>query len=293
MITFTIPFYSNTGYLRRVLDSVRAQTVRDFQCLVVDDCGPEPEAAELVRSYGDERISYRRNSQNRGLAGNWNVCLDAAQTDLVQIVHADDELCPNYAERMLAASRQWPEATAFFCRAQIINAQSQPVFSLPDYVKKYLAPAADVPFVLAGDEGLRSLLEGWFIFCPTLCFRRSQLGERRFDPRWRFVIDLAFVSRLLLEGGQLVGLPDIAYRYRRHSGSQTTELSANLVRFEEERDLYQQLHGQTQEQGWRRAAEAARRRKLVKRYLAYCIAQDAVHGRFLASAAKFKLLRQL
>jgi glycosyltransferase involved in cell wall biosynthesis len=293
MITFTIPFYSNTGYLRRVLDSVRAQTVRDFQCLVVDDCGPEPEAAELVRSYGDERISYRRNSQNRGLAGNWNVCLDAAQTDLVQIVHADDELCPNYAERMLAASRQWPEATAFFCRAQIINAQSQPVFSLPDYVKKYLAPAADVDFVLAGDEGLRSLLEGWFIFGPTLCFRRSQLGERRFDPRWRFVIDLAFVSRLLLEGGQLVGLPDIAYRYRRHSGSQTTELSANLVRFEEERDLYQQLHGQTQEQGWRRAAEAARRRKLVKRYLAYCIAQDAVHGRFLASAAKFKLLRQL
>lgn len=293
MITFTIPFYANTDYLRRVLDSVRAQTVRDFQCLVVDDCGPEPEAAELVRSYGDERISYRRNRQNLGLAGNWNVCLDAAQTDLVQIVHADDELCPHYAERMLAASREWPAATAFFCRAQIINAHSQPVFSLPDYVKKYLAPAADVPFVLSGDEGLRSLLEGWFIFCPTLCFRRSQLGERRFDPRWRFVIDLAFVSRLLLEGAQLVGLPDIAYRYRRHSGSKTTELSANLVRFEEERDLYQQLHAQTQEQGWRRAAAAARRRKLVKRYLAYCIAQDAVHGRFLAAAAKLQLLRQL
>src|SRR5262249_13913005 len=95
-ITLAIPFYSGLAFLRRALDSVVRQTLADWQVVVSDDASPDAEARELVASYRDGRMRYCRNPVNLGMAGNWNRCLDLAETDLVTLLHADDELLDNY-----------------------------------------------------------------------------------------------------------------------------------------------------------------------------------------------------
>lgn len=55
------------------------------------------------------------------------------------------------------------------------------------------------------------------------------------------VPDLDLVTRLLLEGEHLIGLPQRGYRYRRHGESATVQYTASLLRFDEEVRIYDQL----------------------------------------------------
>jgi glycosyltransferase involved in cell wall biosynthesis len=194
-ITFCIPFYKGLGYLKEALQSVLNQTTPLWRCIVVDDAGPETGAEDLVRSLADPRFSYVRNSQNLGLAGNWNRCLELAETPLVSIFHADDRLGPSYAKIMLKLAKQYPQALAYFCRTRIISATGQEVFSFADHFKKVLMPTRNQVICLQGENGLAAIMRGNFIFCPTLCFRREQLQKDPFDKRWRMVLDLDWIAR--------------------------------------------------------------------------------------------------
>src|SRR5688572_1907046 len=137
LLTIAVPFYKGHAYLRAAVQSVLRQSSPDWRLVVCDD-GPEPGTRELVESFAEPRIRYLKNDRNLGMAGNWNRCLEVADTDLVNLLHNDDELLPNYVETMLAAGRQFPDAAAFFCKARVIDAAGRPTFSFVDYVKRFL-----------------------------------------------------------------------------------------------------------------------------------------------------------
>src|SRR5215210_3080625 len=143
-LTVAIPFYKGHGYLRLAIESVLRQTSPDWRLVVCDD-GPDPGTRELVESCRDPRVRYLRNERNLGMAGNWNRCLEVADTDLVNLLHNDDELLPNYVEVMQQAGREYPAAAAFFCRAKVVDAAGRPSFSVVDSVKRFLQPRAEGP----------------------------------------------------------------------------------------------------------------------------------------------------
>src|SRR4051812_5127228 len=235
-ITFAIPYYSNADYLLEAVASVRAQTIDDWELLVVDDAGPEP-AGERVDALGDQRVRYIRNTSNLGLAGNWNECIRLAGAPLVTLLHADDRLRPDYAVAMLAAARQAPEVAAVFTDATIIGADGARARSLPDLVKRFARRPRHNHDVF-GDEGLAGILANNYVMCPTLCYRKEIIGAAPFDSRWKFVLDLDHASRLLLDGHRLRGVRMVLYEYRRHGKNQTTALTADASRFAEELELY-------------------------------------------------------
>jgi glycosyltransferase involved in cell wall biosynthesis len=292
-LTFAIPFYQGRALLQRAIASVLHQKDPSWQLLVCDDCGPEPGTAELVRSYADPRIRYHRNERNLGMAGNWNRCLDLAATDLVNLLHADDELLDNYAGLMLGAAQQYPHAAAFFCRARIIDEHSRPCFSFPDFVKRFLLPRSGGTLRLRGRRAVEALLRGDFIMCPTVCYRKSVLRSRRFSFAWKQVQDLEFFIRLLLDGDLLVGLPEVAYAYRRHPGNATSAHTHSLLRFEEESRLYDELRQAAACRGWPRAARLAARKGIIRLNLLYCVAADLLRLQGSQAWRKLSFLRRL
>jgi glycosyltransferase involved in cell wall biosynthesis len=288
-LTFAIPFYRDVEYLARALASVQAQTAGDWEALVADDAGPSPGAAAVVEALGDARFRYVRNERNLGLAGNWNHCLALASTDLVTLLHADDELRPGYAAAVLAAHERHPGAAAVFCATEIIGADSERAFSFPDAVKQAARRHGHQDHVVVGDAGLASILRVNHIFCPTLCYRRSVVGAAPFSSEWRMVLDLALVSRLLLDGHRLVGIPDVEYAYRRHGASETVKLTTNADRFREEIAVYDRIAAEAAARGWRRAETAARRKRIVRLHLVDRALGDATRGRFGAAKDKLRL----
>ncbi len=222
-LSLTIPYYQGEHFLTQAIESVLRQRNPNWTLLVSDDSPGEQGVGDLVARYRDSRIRYRKNAATLGLAGNWNACLNESAGDLVTILHADDELLEDYCDVMLRAARDHPDAVCYFCDAVIINERGRRIFSLPDMVKHFIRPSASGPLVLSGPRGIAALLHGDFIMCPTVCYRRDRLRDRRFDERWRFVLDLDFFTRLLAGGEKLVGIPTAAYAYRRHAGSATAQ----------------------------------------------------------------------
>ena len=291
-ITIAIPFYRGHGYLRAAIGSVLRQKNPNWRLIVCDD-GPEPGTREVVASFGDARLRYERNERNLGMAGNWNRCLDLADTDLVNLLHNDDELVPNYVDEMLKAAEQDPEAAAFFCRAKVIDSKGQETFSAIDFVKRFFRPKTRGPLVLHGPPAIEALARGNFIMCPTVCYRKSRLEQNRFSPDWRFVLDLEFFTRLLRQGKALVGMPQIAFAYRRHGENATEEYTRTLLRFEEESKLLDELAAWAAANQHMTLERTAKRKRVIKAHLVFRILQDLSRLQLRRASAKWRYLRSL
>jgi glycosyltransferase involved in cell wall biosynthesis len=288
-ITFAIPFYRDTNLLRVAVESVLAQKSSQWQLLVCDDSGIDLPVEEMLESYRDPRISYLKNPGNLGMVETWNRCLDRADSDLVNLLHADDALLPNYAELMLSLAVSHREATAFFCETKIVSYDGSPKFSMADTVKGFLVPSSDDgELVLHGEEAVANLMAGYFIMTPTLCYRKSQLGERRFDPAFKQVQDLVFIIDLLMDGHTLVGSRERGYAYRRHEGSATSRQSQSMLRFDEEVLAFDRIADRARALGWERAARVSTRKRIIKLHLLYRTLRELTH---LRPAAALESLR--
>lgn len=292
VLTVAIPFYKGHDYLRSAIASVVRQTSPDWRLLVVDD-GPEAGTRELVATFADSRIRYEKNAHNLGMAGNWNRCLELADTDLVNLLHNDDELLPDYVATMLAADREHPDAAAFFCRARVIDAQGQPVFSFVDWVKRFLRPKSQGPIVLQGESGVGALMRGNFIMCPTVCYRKSRLPPGGFREEWRMVLDLDNYVRLLLAGKTIVGVPAEAFAYRRHAENATTAYTESLLRFDEESRLHDAVAVLARQRGWAGVARVAAAKRVIKLHLLFRIAEDLLRMRLRSAGRKTRFLAGL
>lgn len=287
-ISFAIPYYRGIDYLREAIDSVIAQRYDDWELVVVDDCGPEP-ADVLVTSYADPRITYVRNEANLGLGGNWNECIRQTRAPLVNVLHCDDRLLPEYAVSVVAAADSHPEVAAVFADAFNIDAHGARTLTLADRVKNRL-PRPTGDHLVRGDADLAGLLFGNYIICPSLCLRRSLVGLAPFRTDLRFVPDWEFTTRLLLEGQSLYGVRTPLIEYRRHGETETSYLTSDSSRFGEEIQLLRQRAVQCADLDLKSSARVAGRRTIVRGHILARALIDAARGRWKPARDKARLL---
>jgi glycosyltransferase involved in cell wall biosynthesis len=286
-----IPFYRGLAYLSRAVASVTGQTAPEWRLLICDD-SPGGEARSVI-DRSDDRVRYIHNGCTLGMARNWNRCLDLAETDLVTLLHADDELLPDYVQVFRTAATRYSSCAAMFCGARVVGPAGEPVFSFADWMKRALTPARGATRRLRGPRAVARLLRVNSIMCPTVCYRRSVVRERRFDERWRCALDLAFFSRLLADGDELIGLPAVAYAYRRHTENATAGYTESLLKFTEEAALYDELAAEAKARGWPEVVRVGRAKLMVRLHLLYRIARDVGRGRFAPAWAKARFLAHL
>jgi GT2 family glycosyltransferase len=291
VFTVAVPYYSGIAYLRAALESALRQTCTQWHLLLLDDSGDGGACAELAESYSDTRITYVRNAVRLGMAGNFNEGLDRAGTDLVSILHADDELTPEYVADMLALAERHADAALLFCDAVTIDAQGKAVPSFRERWKRFIRPRGP-EIVLEGERAFELLATGNFIMAPTVCFRRSAIGPLRFSPGQGMVVDLDLWIRVLLAGKRMVGIEKRDYRYRRHASSHTALLSGQLERYRHERAMYCTMAAHAHARDWHRAERIARRANVVKLSLAFDVATDLAAGRLSDALRKASLLKE-
>jgi len=297
-ITLAVPYHSGFELLLVTLRSIASQRHGETRALLCDDSPgglTEQQLAAMHALFPAGRpLSVLRNPVNLGMARAWNRCLDEAESDLVTLVHGDDELDPEYARAMVELAERRPDATAMFSGARIIGQSGQSTLSFPDLYKELLIPAHDRELLVQGDRGLSSLLRGNYIFCPSVCYRKSRLGDVRFDPRFRMVLDFDLTTRLLLDGHSLVGVPKRRlYRYRRHEQNATQHLTKELTRFREESDLYLAIAQRCRELGYGRSERKAQQRRIIALNLLFCMVRDAGQREWRDLAQKSALFREL
>lgn len=89
-ISVIVPVYKVENYLRRCIDSILAQTYRDFELILVDDGSPDS-CGMICDEYAadDNRVSVI-HKENGGLSDARNAGLDVASGEYVLFVDSDD-----------------------------------------------------------------------------------------------------------------------------------------------------------------------------------------------------------
>ena len=296
-----IPYFSQAEYLREAVLSVVTQTEADWHLAVLDDSTLPTETAqaqqvckEIQQQHPDLKIQYIRNSQNLGMARNWNQALQLGSVfERTTILHSDDRLLPHYVKSMKEASLHAPDVSVFFCKTQIIDQNGNLKFSFPDRYKDTLLPQGNF-WTLEGASGIEKLIRGNFIFCPTLCFVNRKTQSIRFNESKKMVPDFELILELLLSGHQLGALYSIPlYEYRRHSQNTTQHLTQNLVRFHEERDLYLDLAEKLKQRGDSAASRRAGQMRIIKLNLIFLCAQALIRGNWVTLKRFLGFLREL
>lgn len=96
-----VPTYETTElYLRRMIDSVLAQSYGNFE-LILADASSSDCVEKVVLTYADERIKYKRLKQNGGISTNTNQALMYATGDYAALLDHDDVLTPDALYEML------------------------------------------------------------------------------------------------------------------------------------------------------------------------------------------------
>jgi glycosyltransferase involved in cell wall biosynthesis len=111
-VSVVIPLYNRANHIRRTVDSVLAQTYRNFELIVVDD-GSTDGGGDIVRQYADPRIrlvtqpnSGECAARNRGVA--------EANANWVAFLDSDDEWMPRFLERVFGFATTHSSLAAVF-----------------------------------------------------------------------------------------------------------------------------------------------------------------------------------
>ncbi len=113
-VSIPIPTYNRADPLPFIMESILAQSVEDFELIIVDD-GSTDETANVMARFDDHRIRYLRFDTNTGhLSKVRNIGLRAARGKFITMGDSDDLWRPTYLETQLRLLRQRPEVGFFF-----------------------------------------------------------------------------------------------------------------------------------------------------------------------------------
>lgn len=124
-ISVVVTCYNCRDYIAEAIRSVARQTLRDFECVVVDDASTDDSAAVIQRTLDelhDRRFTLVRLPKNVGQTGATRAGLGKTQAPFVCFLDSDDLWNEDFLERHLAAHLNETYSVGFTaCNARLID----------------------------------------------------------------------------------------------------------------------------------------------------------------------------
>lgn len=205
-VSLVVPcFNERPEIVQAALDSVHAQTLADFECIVVDE-STDPVRAEACRRLceRDPRFVYVHPSERIGLARSLNLGIAQARGEFVARFDSDDICLPQRLADQVAYLQGWPQVGLVGGALEIMD-EAGATLAYRHYPED---PAA----IARGMQMTTTVAH------PTVMFRR-ELTEQHggYDPDFRFSEDLDLWLRWLNAGVVFGNLPQVLVRYRQQN----------------------------------------------------------------------------
>jgi glycosyltransferase involved in cell wall biosynthesis len=111
LASVVVPVYNEASLLPECIDSIRAQTYQNWECIIVNNCSTDA-SDEIARRFAsmDSRIRLHENKQFLRAVPNYNGGLRqvSVASKYVKIVFADDWIFPECLERMIEVAEEHP-----------------------------------------------------------------------------------------------------------------------------------------------------------------------------------------
>lgn len=119
LVSIIIPMFNAELYLAETLESIKAQSHQNWECLLIDD-GSSDSTAEVSKNYSlaDSRFSYHKQ-ENAGPSAARNNGLRMAKGAFIQFFDSDDVMVPNRLESLLDEYQKADNKTVLFSQMLI------------------------------------------------------------------------------------------------------------------------------------------------------------------------------
>ena len=124
-VSVVIPTFNRAWIIGEALQSVFAQTFRDFEVLVVDD-GSTDDTVSVIESIKDPRLHYIRKDQNAGCGAAYNSGIRAARGEYISFLDSDDLWKPEKLEYEVRFLDNHSEVQAVFSDLEKIDRRIHP-----------------------------------------------------------------------------------------------------------------------------------------------------------------------
>jgi glycosyltransferase involved in cell wall biosynthesis len=216
-VSFLLPVHNAAATLGATMDSIFAQTFRDFELVVMDDASTDDTPA-LLQRIRNPRLRVHRNSANLELTRTLNLGLSMVRGPYIARIDADDLCMPERLQRQVAFLDDHPDVGVVGSFVETFSADEPPGSGqILRYPAEPLAAAATLLF--------RSPLAH-----PAVMIRRAALEQHglRYDETFRRGQDYDLWMRFFLTGLPMANIPEVLLRYRVHA-AQASRLDAGGV----------------------------------------------------------------
>lgn len=226
-----MPYYNAAKYIEDTVAAIIAQTYKDWELIIVDDCSPAPDTEDVLNNITalDARIRVLRTPRNGGAGMARNVGIEAADGQYLAFCDSDDWWYPTKLEEQLRFMQEnnYPFTCTWYEDA---NENLEPYYTMKQDSK----------------QSFDSMISGCNVGTPGVMIDIKVLGKK-FMPNLRRAEDWGLWMMYLKETDYLVTLPKALWKYRHISGSETSNKCKQLQAVV---DMYQMVLGFSKTKAW-------------------------------------------
>lgn len=201
LISIVITYYSYADYLFDAVGSIKAQTYRNFEVIIVDDGSPEKHVCEIDFGSVDFPLKIITHETNKGLPEARNTGVKHASGEYLVILDSDDLIEPTFLEECMTCLKASGK-NGVYTQMQLFGSR--------DYLWK-------------GDLSLVSLLAGEPGPVTFLMERKVFEAAGGYNQLLPLNSDHEFWVAVLAEGMQFERLERPLFKYRKHEISMSCE----------------------------------------------------------------------
>lgn len=241
LISIVIPIYNAEKYLEECLNSIKSQTYKNFEVIMVND-GSKDDSETICMNFlrSDSRFRYLKKA-NGGVSSARNVGLDNVKGDYITFIDADDWVDENHLEILIDGIIKNNCEVAISSYMRFINTRETYLINIYSNQEKYLLNYGK----MNREKFLTELpklisINNSFNCAVSKLFSRRLVEDIRFDSNIIYAEDLDFYFKLYLKANNFIFINAETYIYRQHDESTTSGFSQ--IHAEQELSVFKKMY---------------------------------------------------
>lgn len=248
LISIVIPIYNAEKYLEECLNSIKNQTYKNFEVIMVND-GSKDESETICKRFLEYDARFRYfTKENGGVSSARNLGLDNVKGDFITFIDSDDWIAENHLELLINSIKKTNSDIVVSCYKEFDNNIDTYYTIVYTKQEKNL-----LNFEKMNRDDFLTIfpklmsLNVCFNNAVAKLFRKELVNNLRFDTSIKYGEDLDFYFSLYLNVESISYVDELTYVYRIHGDSTTSNFNQEYAK--QELSIFKKMFKKIQEIG--------------------------------------------